>query len=142
MQRGAVYPDAISSLAEFEATESSELCSGAITLSRDEETAELLVRLDGERSQVTSIWVAGRPGADGASPASPATPTGIRLGSTRDELVAAYPDLSSVAQIGPDAYCYAVGDDANGWIDFVVEGGRVVTVGSSERPQTPRSICD
>ncbi|MCD2443279.1 hypothetical protein LQ757_13425 [Agromyces sp. SYSU K20354] len=137
IKRAAAYPDALSELTTFEAA---ELCPGAVELSRDA-TAGVLLSLSADGTEVATVWVAGRAGDDGVVPASPATDAGIRLGSSGEELAAAYPDLETVAQIGADTYGYAVGDDATGWIDFIVDGGIVTTIGSSERQAAPREFC-
>jgi hypothetical protein len=137
IERAAAFPGDTEQLTTFT---TSEVCPGVVTFSKDA-AAGLLVTLTAGGSQISTVWVTGRPGEDGTVPASPVTAAGIRLGSTGDELAAAYPDLVSVVQIGADAFGYAVGDDSAGWIDFVVEGDIVTTMGASEVPRAPKEFC-
>ncbi|MGI9824131.1 hypothetical protein [Agromyces sp. Marseille-Q5079] len=135
--RGAPYPESIAPLATFEVT---EYCPGVIDLSKDA-TAQILLRLSDDGTEIASVWVSGLAGVDGVVPVAPTTAAGIHLGSSGDELAAAYPELELAGQTASDTYGYAVGDDENGWMDFIVDGDVVWAMGSSERPSAPKEMC-
>jgi hypothetical protein len=137
LERNVAYADSTARITGFDA---SELCPGVMTLSQ-EGAGHIALVLGDDGASTRSVWVTGRAADSGSVPESPSTANGIRLGSSMSELAAAYPDLEVVAQIGADAYGYAVGDDTAGWIDFIVEDETVVTMGSSERARAPREMC-
>jgi len=56
-------------------------------------------------------------------------------------VTAAYPDLVTVVQRGADSWGYAVGSDADGWLQFIVESDAVVLMGASERRMAPKEWC-
>lgn len=137
IERGARYTEVIAGLASFEV---SEPCAWAAVLDT-EGAASLLLTHPEDGEEIASVWVTGRADDAGIVPASPSTETGIVLGSTMDELTAAYPDLQPVNQTGADSYGYAVGDAADGYLDFLVEGGVVVLIGVQEVAGVPKEFC-
>jgi len=47
----------------------------------------------------------------------------------------------TVVQRGADTWGYAVGSDADGWLQFIVENDAVVLMGASERQKAPKEWC-
>ncbi|GAA1825322.1 hypothetical protein [Agromyces salentinus] len=135
--RGAAYPGSIEPLTSFTVE---EYCPGVVGVSRDA-TVGVALQLSNDGTEIGTIWVNGRAGEGGSIPISPSTAEGITLGSSADELAAAYPDLQQVGQMSADTFGYAVGDDATGWIDFIVDGDVVTAMGSSEVPRAPKELC-
>ncbi|MGX5694920.1 hypothetical protein ACWKWP_01870 [Agromyces soli] len=137
IERGAPYPEAVVGLSAFAAE---EMCPGMIVFER-EGTPRVLVSLSEDGAAVATVWVSGR-GADGGAPSvTPVTAAGIGLGSSLDELEAAYPELQQIVQIAEKTWGYAVGDEESGWVDFIVDDESVLTIGSSERPRAPKEFC-
>ena len=137
IERGAPYQEVIAGLPSFEV---SEWCPWVAGLTTESAGSMILIHPEGGE-EITSAWVTGRADAAGTVPASPSTETGIMLGSTMDELAAAYPDLQQVNQIGADSFGYAVGDDTNGYLDFIVEDGVVVLIGVQDIAGVPKEFC-
>lgn len=137
IERGAPYGEVVAGLPSFEV---SEWCAWVVGLTAEGVASVLVTHPEGGE-EITSVWVTGRASEAGVVPASPATEAGIVLGSTSDELTAAYPDLEQVNQIGADSFGYAVGDDANGYLDFVVENGVVVMIGVQDVAGVPKEFC-
>ena len=137
IERGAPYQEVIAGLPSFEV---SEWCPWVAGLTTEGAGSMILIHPEGGE-EITSAWVTGRADAAGTVPASPSTETGIMLGSTMDELAAAYPDLQQVNQIGADSFGYAVGDDTNGYLDFIVEDGVVVLIGVQDVAGVPKEFC-
>ena len=135
--RGASYTDVIAGLPEFEA---SEWCPWVDGLTAEGSGSFTLIHAEGDQA-ITAVWIIGRAGESGVVPASPSTEAGIRLGSTMDELAAAYPALETVNQVGPESFGYAVGDDANGYLDFLVENDQVVLIGAQDVAGVPKEFC-
>ncbi|MFF2370792.1 hypothetical protein [Agromyces sp. NPDC058110] len=138
IQRGVAYPEVIAGLPAFRASE--DWCPWVVGLASDDAAPLTLIHPEGDEA-ISGVWVNGRPDESGALPASPSTEAGIRLGSTMDELSAAYPALETVNQTGPESYGYAVGDETAGYIDFLVEDDRVVLIGVQERAGVPKEFC-
>ncbi|SFR69825.1 hypothetical protein SAMN05428970_0797 [Agromyces sp. CF514] len=138
IQQGAAYPEVVAGLPAFEAAE--DWCPWVVGLSSDGVAPMLLTHPEGA-VEITSVWVNGRVADGGTAPASPATEAGIRLGSTMDELTAAYPDLEAVNQTGPESFGYAVGDEASGYLDFLVEDDQVVLIGVQGVAGVPKEFC-
>jgi len=132
--RGGAYADLVPDTAAFTVT---GWCQGVMAFD-GEGTAQFVIRLSDDEAQVRAVWVV--PGAV-EEPLSPATAEGIRLGSTAAALTAAYPDLVTVVQRGADTWGYAVGSDADGWLQFIVENDAVVLMGASERQMAPKEWC-
>lgn len=132
--RGAAYADLVPDTAAFTVA---GWCQGVMAFD-GEGTAQFVIRLSDDEAQVRAVWVV--PGAV-EEPLSPATAEGIRLGSTTAALTAAYPDLVTVVQRGADTWGYAVGSDADGWLQFIVEDDAVVLMGASERQMAPKEWC-
>lgn len=137
IERGASYPEVIAGLPAFEV---SEWCAGVAELSAEGTAPLLVVRAEGGE-EISAVWVTGRADEAGAVPASPATEAGIVLGTTMDELAAGYPDLQQVNQVGENSFGYAAGDDANGYVNFIVEDEVVVTIGVRDRAGVPKEFC-
>jgi hypothetical protein len=137
IERGAAYPAVIAGLPSFEV---SEWCPWVAGLTTEGAGSMILTHPEGVE-EITSVWVTGRPDEAGTVPASPSTETGIMLGSTMDELAAAYPDLQQVNQVAAESFGYAVGDDAHGYLDFIVEDGAVVLIGVQDRAGVPKEFC-
>ncbi|GAA1782241.1 hypothetical protein [Agromyces lapidis] len=137
IQRGA---PAEATLAGLTAFETDEYCPGRIALSADGAATLLVIHPEGV-DEVSAVWANGRPDADGVLPASPATEAGIELGSTMDELTAAYPELEPTNQPAAESFGYAVGDDASGYVNFLVEDDTVVMIGVQERAGVPKEFC-
>jgi len=134
---GAPAADTVAGLTAFQ---SSEYCPGKVALSAEGVASVLVVSLEGI-DEVHSVWVNGRPDAGGVVPASPATEAGIRLGSTMDELAAAYPELVPSNRTGPESQGYAIGDDSTGYINFLVENESVVLIGVQPAAGVPKEFC-
>ena len=130
--RGADAAEVVGALTTFEAI---EWCTGFMRLQRDA-TAGIVMSLSEDGARIRTVLVSR--GADGASPI---TEEGIRLGSSTEELTAAYPDLATVGQPGADAWAYAVQADADSWIQFVAEDDVVVLIGVSDRTTVPKEPC-
>ncbi|MDQ0894749.1 hypothetical protein [Agromyces ramosus] len=136
-ERGASYQEVIAGLPSFEV---SEWCPWVAGLSAEGAGSMILTHPEGGE-EIISAWVTGRADEAGTIPASPSTEAGIMLGSTMDELGAAYPDLQQVNQVGADSFGYAVGDDSNGYLDFIVEDGAVVLIGVQDVAGVPKEFC-
>lgn len=138
--RGA---DAAETLAGLTAFETEAYCPGYDTLSLTtmEGAGTLLVRAANSPGVIDGVWVSGRAGADGTVPASPSTETGIGLGSTMSQLTEAYPELVPTNQVALDSSGYAVGDAANGYLNFLVEDDTVVMIGVQDRAGVPKEFC-
>lgn len=137
IQRGASAEEVIAGLTTFT---SEDYCPGRVALSTDGAASLLLVHPDGV-DEISGVWANGRADADGVVPASPSTAAGIGLGSTMDELTAAYPDLEPTNQPASSSYGYAVGDDASGYVNFLVENDVVVMIGVHEGAGVPKEFC-
>ncbi|AWB94609.1 hypothetical protein DCE93_02125 [Agromyces badenianii] len=137
IERGAPYQEVVAGLPAFE---TSEWCPWVVELSTEGAASLLLTHPEGG-DEVASVWVMGRADEAGVVPASPTTEAGIRLGSALDELTAAYPGLQQVNQTAADSFGYAVGDDTEGYVDFVVEDDVVVLIGVQEVAGVPKEFC-
>lgn len=134
--RGA---DAAATVAELTAFEANEWCPGTFELRQAGAAQIMVTTLDD--GTVRGVWVSGGADPSVAVPGSPATETGVMLGSTMDELSAAYPDLTATNQVGPESYGYANGDEAEGFVNFVVTGDRVITIGVQDQAAVPKELC-
>ncbi|GAA2452332.1 hypothetical protein [Agromyces soli] len=144
VERGAVFPGVAEPLSAFELAPVDASCPRLSTLSPVEDSSDaaallLIVSESGDR--VEDVWVSGSPDASGALPVAPRTAEGIGLGSSTDELTAAYPELQQIAQVSAEAFGYAVGDEEGGWIDFIVVEDVVMSIGSSAEPRAPKEFC-
>lgn len=137
IQRGASSTETISGLTAFE---TEEYCPGRLALSADGAAAHLVVTPEGA-DEISAVWASGRADADGVVPASPHTEAGIELGATLDELTAAYPELEPTNQTGASSQGYAVGDEADGHLNFLVESDVVVMIGVQEQAGVPKEFC-
>ncbi|MCD5348332.1 hypothetical protein PX701_10575 [Agromyces sp. H3Y2-19a] len=137
IQRGA---SAEAAIAELTAFESEEYCPGIVQLSTEGSASMLLTHPEGADA-IGGVWANGRADAEGVVPASPKTETGVALGSTMDELAAAYPDLAPSNQTGAESYGYAAGDEASGYLNFLVENDVVVMIGVQDRAGIPKEFC-
>ncbi|UOQ90401.1 hypothetical protein MUN74_05645 [Agromyces endophyticus] len=137
IQREAAFEETLAGLTAFE---QAEYCPGIVQLSAEGEATMLAYHLP-DSDEIAGVWAIGRPDGDGAVPASPATEAGIQLGSTMDELAAAYPDLVPTTQPAGESQGYAVGDSAAGYINFLVEYDSVVVIGVQARPGVPKEFC-
>lgn len=133
IERGAAYPEVATQPPGFT---TDEWCPGVVEMS-GADASRFTLRLTEDGAAVSAIWVA--PAEPGAP--APATESGVRVGSTKAELDAAYPDLIQAGQVAAEAYVYAIGDDATGWIDFTVSDDTVTMIGVSERPLAPKELC-
>ena len=133
VERGADSAQIVDALTAFDAN---EMCPGIVGLQRDA-SAEIMMSL-ADDGHISKVWVTAW-GNDGS--ASPMTEAGIRLGSSMEELTAAYPDLSTVVQRGADTWVYSVQPDPEGMIDFVVEDDVVRLIGASDSSMTPKEWC-
>ena len=78
--------------------------------------------------------------AGASTPASMEAATGIGIGSTQEELTAAYPSITRVEGLYAP-YC-ALPDDRGNWINFTVtEDGLVDTVVVRASPQIDSEYC-
>ncbi|MFD6055911.1 hypothetical protein [Agromyces sp. NPDC060279] len=139
IQRGAAYPGAIDSLTELYSVEPSGLCPELVYLKHPDK-AGLLVILSDDGSTVHRVSVSSSTRDAGWPHDGGATAAGIRLGSTEAELAAAYPDLELVID-RPSSIVYAVGDDAAGWIDFLVIDGVVWSIIAADTKFVPQELC-
>ncbi|RXZ48922.1 hypothetical protein ESP57_08100 [Agromyces fucosus] len=135
--RGDAYPEVLAGLPAFAVA---EWCPWVAELTAEGAASLLLTHPEGGE-EITSVWLSGRADEAGVVPASPTTEAGIVLGSTLEELSAAYPDLQAVNQTGENSYGYAVGDEENGYLDFLVENGVVVMIGVQDRAGVPKEFC-
>ncbi|MFD6055910.1 hypothetical protein [Agromyces sp. NPDC060279] len=144
VSRGAAYPGVAEPLTAFELAPVDEGCPRLSTLSPvgdSSDAAALLLIVSEAGDAVEDVWVSGSPDASGALPLAPRTAEGIGLGSSTDELTAAYPELQQIAQVSAEAFGYAVGDEERGWIDFIVVEDVVTSIGSSAEPRAPKEFC-
>ncbi|ANJ25860.1 hypothetical protein [Agromyces aureus] len=133
LTRGAAYPDVIAPLTSYTAD---EWCPGIVGLV-GEDAPGFTLALNDDRT-VRALWVSSA--VDPALPV-PATESGIRVGSTKAELDAAYPALEVAGQIAQETFVFAAGDDVNGWVDFTVIGDEVSMIGVSSTPIAPKELC-
>lgn len=70
----------------------------------------------------------------------PKTAEGIGLGSTLDELTAAYPDVQRTGDYGPDYLYYAITDGSN-WIVFAVEPTGISRIAVGPYDQLASEYC-
>lgn len=138
--RGAEYPGVAEPLTAFELSPVDEICPTLFTL-EGEDTAALLLIVSAAGDVVEEVWVSGSPDASGALPVAPRTVEGIGLGSSIDQLTAAYPELQQVGQLSAEGFGYAVGDEELGWVDFIVVEDVVTSIGSSAEPRAPKEFC-
>lgn len=136
IQRGAAYPAVLDDVSGFDAA---EICTGIVQLT-SESSKPIVLALTDDGSQVRGVWYNGWAGEAEAAP-SPKTESGIELGSTLDELQSAYPDLVLNGQTGASSYAYGVGDDVDGWINFVIADDAVVLLAATEWPRPPKEWC-
>ncbi|MFF2271974.1 hypothetical protein ACFVTX_06860 [Agromyces sp. NPDC058136] len=134
--RGA---DAAETVAGFTAFEANEWCPGVIGLSQ-EGTGQIVVTVLDDGT-VGAVWANGRDVGDGTVPPSPSTEEGIVFGSTMEELAAAYPGLVPSNQAGAESYGYAAGDETAGYLNFLVEGDKVISIGVQDRAGVPKEFC-
>jgi hypothetical protein len=137
IERGLPYPGVIAGLPSFEVSEWCPWVAGLTT----EGAGSMILSHPEDGEEITSVWVTGRPDEAGTVPASPSTENGIKLGSTMGELSAAYPDLQQVNQVAAESFGYAVGDETNGYLDFLVENDAVVLIGVQDRAGVPKEFC-
>lgn len=139
IERGAAYPEAIDSLTELYSVEPSGLCPELVYLKHPDK-AGLLVILSDDGSAVHRVSVSSSTRDAGWPHEGGATAAGIRLGSTEAELAATYPELELVIE-RPSSTVYAVGDDAAGWIDFLVIDGVVWNIIAADTKFVPQELC-
>ncbi|MCD1573386.1 hypothetical protein K7H02_18450, partial [Agromyces mediolanus] len=139
IERGAAYPEAIDSLTGLYSVEPSGLCPELVYLKHPDK-AGLLVILSDDGSAVHRVSVSSSTRDAGWPHEGGATAAGIRLGSTEAELAATYPELELVIE-RPSSTVYAVGDDAAGWIDFVVIDGVVWNIIAADTKFVPQELC-
>jgi hypothetical protein len=112
------------------------------------------------RPSFPSIWLVASPASDiivdvvlraadadpgaadtGTAGPSPSTHEGIGVGSTLDQLTAAYPALQEI-EGPPGEPSYAVTDSGGNWIDFAVsDGGVVHAIILRDKPGVPQEYC-
>ncbi len=139
IERGAAYPEAIDSLTGLYSVEPSGLCPARVYL-KHPDNAGLRVILSADGSAVHRVSVSSSTRDAGWPLEGGATAAGIRLGSTEAELAATYPELELVIE-RPSSTVYAVGDDAAGWIDFVVIDGVVWNIIAADTKFVPQELC-
>ncbi|MFF2274285.1 hypothetical protein [Agromyces sp. NPDC058126] len=136
LARGADAAEAIAGLPAFEAD---EWCPGVFGLGQEGSAQVTVTVLDD--GTIGGVWVSGRDSGDGTPPAAPSTEAGISLGATMEELAASYSELMPTNQPGPITFGYAVGDDDEGYVNFLVDDGVVVTMGVQDRAAVPKELC-
>jgi hypothetical protein len=116
-----------------------------------------LVVFDGIEDDVPTIWaepdaglttiaqlvVTGSGGSTEFTSGSPRTADGIGVGSTREQLLAAYPGIEQQNDDEPPAFAYyALTDGSGRYIDFAVDGeGRVDSIALHDSPVPPSEYC-
>ena len=114
-----------------------EQCPGIVVYSPDGE-AQIVMELTDQGTRIKNLWVS-TAGSDAGL--SPATAAGIRVGSSMEDLSAAYPDLTTDVQRGPDTWVYSDRSDPDGVVDFVVDDDTVFSIGSTDGSGTPKEWC-
>ncbi|MFK4730689.1 hypothetical protein ROT00_13445 [Agromyces mediolanus] len=139
IERGAPYPEAISSLTDLYSVEPSGLCPELVYLKHPEK-AELLVIRSEDGASVYRVWAFSSARDAGGLRNGGATDAGIGLGATVEELQAAYPELELVIE-RPSSDVYAVGDDGSGWIIFTAVDGVVGGIAAADTKFAPQELC-
>ncbi|KQQ95045.1 hypothetical protein ASF62_00310 [Leifsonia sp. Leaf325] len=132
--RGADLAATAGSLPGFDP---SELCRDIVVYSPGGKT-QIVMELSDQGTRISNLWVSS--GADDAVP-SPASEAGIRVGSSMEELSAAYPDLTTDVQRGAHTWVYSDRSDPEGVVDFVVDDDTVFSIGSTDGSGTPKEWC-
>ncbi|KQX07213.1 MULTISPECIES: hypothetical protein [unclassified Leifsonia] len=132
--RGADFATTAGSLPGFDP---GELCRDIVIYSPGGIT-QIVIELSDQGTRISNLWVLS--GADRTVP-SPETEAGIRVGSTMEELSAAYPDLTTDVQRGHDTWVYSDRSDPEGVVDFVVNDDTVFSIGATDGSGTPKEWC-